>query len=356
MIHALQGVLRRAIGRLVELAETLQAPVVDNFGRMNFPNDHYLNQTFLNRRLVANADVILGMEMTDFWGAVKSLRDLVHHQEVSLAKTDVKLISLGVGDLYLKSNYQNFSRYLPVDVSIAGDAETTLPALIDEVRRAMSNRQRGRIAERKERHRQAFGEMRERSREEATYAWNASPVSTARLCMEIWEQIKGRQWSLVSETFFQSHWPQRLWTMNKHHHFMGGSGGFGVGYGAPAAVGAALANREKGILSVNIQPDGDLLYAPGVLWTAAHHGIPLLSVMHNNRAYHQEVMHIQRMGLRRQRGVDGPAKIGNTFEDPLIDFAAMAKSMGIWASGPTSHRPCTVHSRLSSWASQRSST
>ena len=73
------------------------------------------------------------------------------------------------------------------------------------------------------------------------------------------------------------------------------AGGFGVGYGAPAALGAALANKKHGRLTVTIQNDGDLMYAPGVLWTSAHHRIPLLSVMHNNRAYHQEVMHVQRM-------------------------------------------------------------
>ena len=44
-----------------------------------------------------------------------------------------------------------------------------------------------------------------------------------------------------------------------------------------------------------------MMYAPGVLWTAAHHKIPLLSVMHNNRGYHQEVMHMQRMSNRRNR-------------------------------------------------------
>ena len=49
------------------------------------------------------------------------------------------------------------------------------------------------------------------------------------------------------------------------------------------------------------------MYAPGVLWTAAHHKIPLLTVMHNNRAYHQEVMHVQRMANRRDRVLnDGP--------------------------------------------------
>ena len=43
-----------------------------------------------------------------------------------------------------------------------------------------------------------------------------------------------------------------------------GRGAYGIGYGAPAAVGAALANRKHGRLSVNIQCDGDLNYAPGV--------------------------------------------------------------------------------------------
>jgi thiamine pyrophosphate-dependent acetolactate synthase large subunit-like protein len=100
-----------------------------------------------------------------------------------------------------------------------------------------------------------------------------------------------------------------------------------------AAVGAALANRALGRLSVNIQSDGDLMYAPGALWTAAHHKIPLLTVMHNNRAYHQEVMHIQRMALRLQRGIDR-AHIGTIIDNPPIDYARLAQSMGLWAEGP----------------------
>src|SRR6202021_164931 len=67
--------------------------------------------------------------------------------------------------------------------------------------------------------------------------------------------------------------------------------------------GATLANRKHGRLTVCIQNDGDLMFAPGVLWTAAHHRIPLLIVMHNNRAYHQETMHIQRMACDGNRDV-----------------------------------------------------
>jgi len=34
-------------------------------------------------------------------------------------------------------------------------------------------------------------------------------------------------------------WPNRLWRMDKYHQWLGLSGGYGVGYGAPAAIGAA---------------------------------------------------------------------------------------------------------------------
>jgi thiamine pyrophosphate-dependent acetolactate synthase large subunit-like protein len=100
-------------------------------------------------------------------------------------------------------------------------------------------------------------------------------------------------------------------------------------------VGAALAHRKHGRLYVNLQKDGDLMYANGVLWTAAHHRIPLLNVMYNNRGYHQETMHIQRMANRHQRGVEN-AGIGTTLVDPNIDFAKLAQSMGWYAEGPIS--------------------
>jgi len=123
--------------------------------------------------------------------------------------------------------------------------------------------------------------------------------------MEIWDQIKDLDWSMLGSFPFQNYWPHRLWDFDAHHRHTGGSTGWGIGYCAPAAVGVALANKSKGRFSVCIQSDGDLLYAPGVLWTAAHHQIPLLYVMHNNRAYHQEIVHLQRVSARRNRGVDG---------------------------------------------------
>jgi acetolactate synthase-1/2/3 large subunit len=320
---------QEGIELLVTLAETLQAPVVDRQGRTNFPNTHYLYQ---GRSELVSADVILGLELNDEWGVVNSLRDHVHREAQRTARPDARFITIGVGDLFLKSNYQNFQRYLGTDLSIAGDAQATLPSLIEAVQSALPRNRRAALAGREQHWRAQHAKRREAALDAARYGWNASPVSTARLAMEVWSAVRDRDWGIVSDQFFT--WPHDLWQIDRHYQFIGSSGGAGVGYGAPAAVGAALAHREHGRVAVNFQNDGDLMYVPGVLWTAAHHEIPLLSVMHNNRAYHQEVMHLQRMASRRRRGVEGSAKIGNVLEEPFIDFASLARSMGVWAEGP----------------------
>jgi acetolactate synthase-1/2/3 large subunit len=83
---------------------------------------------------------------------------------------------------------------------------------------------------------------------------------------------------------------------------------------------------------VAIGGDGDLMFTPGALWTAAHHKIPLLYVVHNNRAYHQEVMYVQMMANKRNRGIDR-AHMGNAITDPNVDFTKLANGMGVFAEG-----------------------
>src|SRR5262249_1975884 len=112
---------------LVELAETLQAPVIDQGGRMNFPSRHPLNPSGRGRGLVGEADVIVGLELTDFWGTVNAFRDQMERTSRPITKAGAKLISITAGDFYVKGNYQDFERYPEVDVAMAADAEATLP-------------------------------------------------------------------------------------------------------------------------------------------------------------------------------------------------------------------------------------
>ena len=310
---------------MVELAETLQAGVIDQYQRLNFPSHHRLNQSLNPRAALANADLVLALEPGDLYGTLRPVRQ----------RRPIKVITITSGDLYLKSNYQDFQRFNDTDLSIGADAEATLPALIEVIKRLTTSDRRIAFDARGAKLADLSRQNLEQARLAATYGWDASPITTARLTTEVWAQVKNEDWSYASEALFVSNWPLKLWDMNKHYHYIGGKGGAGIGYGAPATLGAAVANKKHGRFTVNIQTDGDMMYAPGILWTAAHHRIPILTLMHNNRAYHQEVMGIQGTANHRGRGIDR-IHIGTKIDDPFIDYAKLAQSMGVRSEGPIS--------------------
>jgi thiamine pyrophosphate-dependent acetolactate synthase large subunit-like protein len=318
---------------LVALAETLQAPVNDRpfRFRMNFPTRHPL----YGGGNIAEADVVLGLEVPDFWNATHAQTPVnrTGMEARATTKAGAKLVTISSSDLLTKSNYQDFGAYAEVDLAISGDAEASLPALVEACKRLITSDRARVFHERGARLADASRRSAEEALNQAAWGWDASPITTARLSAELWNEIKREDWSLVSDVTFLSFWPTRLWDFDKHYQYIGGQGAYGIGYGAPAAVGAALANKKHGRLTVNIQCDGDLNYAPGVLWTAAHHHIPLLTIMHNNRAYHQERMYVQDMAARAERGIDR-ANIGTAITDPNIDYAMLAKAYGVYSAGP----------------------
>lgn len=320
---------------LVELAELLQARVIDQRMRMNFPSNHPLYSA--GSGSVSDADVILGLEARDLWSLTHRMtpRNRRGTQIRSALKPGARVITVSALDLNHKANFQDFGHYIEADLAIAGDAEATLPLLIDEVGRLITPDQARALQERGGLLAAANRRAREQDRVEAAVAWDASPITTARLSAELWSQVRNEDWSLVSGDFFVSNWPTRLWDFTRFYQYIGGQGAGGEGYYAPAACGAALANRKHGRLSIAIEGDGDLNYAPGVLWTAAHHRIPLLMIVHNNRAYHEERMRVQMVCNLNNRGVER-ANIGTALTDPDISYSSIAKGYGMYSEGPIS--------------------
>jgi acetolactate synthase-1/2/3 large subunit len=317
---------------LLALAETLQCAVVDRAGRLNFPSRHPLNQTARSGAVVSQADVILAIEMNDLWASLNAFSDRIVRSSRSLLKPGTQTITLGNRDLYLKSNYQDFGRFQEVDLPIAGDGEASLPALTEAVKRLIDAPRLSALEARGKKLAAAKAAVLDQATADATIGWDASPVTTARLCAELYAQIKDDDWSLVGNGLGIK-WPALLWNMDKKHRWNGGSGGAGIGYNAPASLGAALANKGHGRLSVTINGDGDMLFVPSTLWTAAHHRIPLLYVMHNNRAYHQEYMYLVAMAARHGHDVQ-TTHIGTTITDPNVDFATVARGFGVYGEGP----------------------
>jgi thiamine pyrophosphate-dependent acetolactate synthase large subunit-like protein len=180
------------ITHLIELAETLQAPVIDQGGRMNFPSRHPLNQSDAGRRLVTNADVILGLELTDFWGQTNASRDSLVRTSRSILKPGTKLISITATDLFSKANFQDFQRYPEVDVAMAADAEATLPALTEACKKLLTADRTRVMKERGAKFAEANAQGAADARTKSVLRVGRVPISTARLTAELWAQIKDR--------------------------------------------------------------------------------------------------------------------------------------------------------------------
>jgi len=96
----------------------------------------------------------------------------------------------------------------------------------------------------------------------------------------------------------------------------------GIGWGLPASVGVGLANPDRPVVCYS--GDGSAMYSIQALWTAAHHKLPLNVVIANNGGYR-----IIKQRLLSFHGDDN--YVGMDFADPAVDFAGMAKSLGLEA-------------------------
>jgi acetolactate synthase-1/2/3 large subunit len=159
--------------------------------------------------------------------------------------------------------------------------------------------------------------------------WDASPITLPRLAHEMWDVIKTEDWVLTACTL--QDWVLKLWDFDKPYRHAGRALGTGTQIGV--SLGVALAHRGTGRLVIDIQPDGDLMFDAGALWTAAKNNIPLLIVMFNNRAYYNDWEHQIHVAHLRDTPVER-AHIGQDIAGPEPDFATLAKSCGWYAEGP----------------------
>ena len=145
----------------------------------------------------------------------------------------------------------------------------------------------------------------------------------------MWDVIKHEDWVLTADEL--KHQVRKLWDFDKPYRHPGVELGTATQIGI--SIGVALAHKGTGRLVVDIQPDGDLMFDAGALWVAAKYQIPMLIVMHNNRAYYNDWAHQIRMA--KLRGTDeAKAHIGMDLFGPEPDFATLAKSMGCYGEGP----------------------
>jgi thiamine pyrophosphate-dependent acetolactate synthase large subunit-like protein len=241
------------------------------------------------------------------------------------------VIAVSLDDYAFRSWAHTFQSLAPVDLPIAADAARSLPALVAAVEDRLTHDSRAAARQARAerlgaRHAARRAEWRAAVQAERTL----SPLTPAVLAAEVWDAVKDEDWVLANGT--GKGWARRLWDWRPERSY-GGSGGAGLGYGLPAALGVTLAHRGSSKVCVNLQSDGDLLYVVSGLYTAAHHRLPLLTVMFNNRTYGNDEAHQETVAKTRGRPVENKV-VGIRIDDPAPDFARIAQGFGVHAEGP----------------------
>ncbi len=322
----------RGFHALVELAETLGAPVYDVNSRLNFPGCHPLNMSMV-KDVFRDADLVLCLDVRDWERPTTELASTTRVL-TSIPPADCVWIDIGFGDLELSSWALDYQRLLHARLRVLADTTLAIPALTALLRRKIAAKPAlaKLIAERTrkigERHREARAKWAQQARED----WDASPIPLPRLASEVWKVIRNEDWVLTANTL--GDWTRKLWDFDKPYRHPGRSLGTATQIGM--SLGVALAHRDAKRLVVDMQPDGDLMFDAGALWVAAKHKIPMLIVMYNNRAYYNDWEHQIRMAKKRGTPVER-AHIGMDLDTPNVDFAGLAKSMGWYAEGPIAH-------------------
>ena len=315
--------------KLVELAETLAVAVWDLNASLCFPNRHPLNLS-MDTESLGQADAILALDVRE-WEKETAKLDSTSRELTSYLKPACQWMELGFHEIGIGSWALDYGRYLPKSLSALGDPALAMPEMTRIARGkiagdpALAGKVEARRSEIAARHDANFA----RWAKEAQKDRDASPVQLARLAEEVWNVIRDEDWVCATGTLRE--WARRLWDFDRPWRHPGKD--LGTATQISTSIGVGLAYRGSGKVVVALQPDGDLMFDVGALWTAAKHRIPLLIVMFNNRAYYNDWHHQIRMA--RARGTDeAKAHIGMDILDPEPDFAAAARAMGVWGEGP----------------------
>ncbi len=115
------------------------------------------------------------------------------------------------------------------------------------------------------------------------------------------------------------------------HDWLNLTGG-SIGFGLPAAVGAAIACPERKVIS--LEGDGSAMYTIQALWTMAREHLDITVVIFNNRKYSILELEFARTGARGGKPGPNAASLLD-IGGPDMDFVAMATGMGVPATRAT---------------------
>lgn len=317
-----------AFAELVELAESLGAAVVDTGVRHAFPTTHPLAAMHLPGFL-AHADVVLALDV----------EDIHSHLHTRYGNPGLTILNVSLSGLKLRAWAHDYQAMVPAERFITASADSVVSALVGRLRQdplpgAVVAARRGAIGA-------ATASARASWRQRAGAATADGLIPLDRMLYELSRALDGTDFVLGGAT--NGRHEHKFLALDRPRQYTGWGAGGGLGYGVSGALGTALA-QPRGTITVDVQADGDMLYLPSALWTAARKSLPVLVVVNNNRQYGNTVEHAAKIARRRGHR-DDTRYAGAGLGDPPVDLSGLARSFGVWSPGPVSD-PDTLAEQL----------
>jgi benzoylformate decarboxylase len=315
--------------RRVRFAEAIGAAVLTSSNDpAAFPTTHPLHFAAPCLRpskaataLIEKADLIISLDWLDLAGVLRLSLGTAQTQDPA----DKTIIHCSVDSVRTNGWSMDHQALAAVDVPIFADPDQFVAQMLDELDAKKTTRIKTR-AEMKNLPHWNNGPMAKSS------PVRGQPMTLWDMAMTVREFAKKRA---VTFARLPIGWPGEAYEFDGPLSFMGNDGGGAVGTGPGHTIGAALALKDTGRLTVGVLGDGDYLMGVSALWSASHFEIPVMIVIADNRSYFNDEMHQERVAQMRSR----PAQnrwIGQRIDDPRVDLVAMARAQGFDSEEPVS--------------------
>ena len=314
--------------RRVRFAEAIGAAVLTSSNDPTaFPTTHPLHFAAPCLRpskaataLIEKADLILSLDWLDLAGVFRLSLGTAQTQ----VPADKTIIHCSVDSIRTNGWSMDHQALAAVDIPIFADPDQFVAQVLDE----MEPKKTPKVKTRPE-------------MKNLTHWHDGTGKASARQgqAMSLWDMaMTVREFAKKQPVTFARlpiGWPGEAYEFDGPLCFMGNDGGGAVGTGPGHTIGAALALKDTGRLTVGVLGDGDYLMGVNALWTASRMEIPMMIVVADNRSYYNDEMHQERVAQARNR----PAQnrwIGQRIDDPRVDLVAMARAQGFDSQDPVS--------------------
>jgi len=204
----------------------------------------------------------------------------------------------------------DIDKSVPCEVALVGDAKLTLSALLEAVRaRVPEPRDAAAVAQQiAETEREWF------ARWQAKCTQETSPLSPYRVLWDLQQTVDVANTIITHDAGSPRDQLVPFWKSRSPHGYIGWGKSTQLGYGLGLAMGAKLACPDK--LCINVWGDAAIGFTGTDLETAAREGIPIFSILLNNRAMAIELP-VMPEATEKYRATDISG-----------DYAAFARSLG----------------------------